>query len=715
MTADFRTNSIVVTAPKESMEFVSAIVAKLDKPASHVADIKIFRLKNSDATAMQTLLERLFGIQRTGQGAGGQGAQGGQQQQGGQIPGLLVADAEDSSSMLIPLRFSVDVRTNSVIAVGGGPALGVVEAVLIKLDASDIRQRENEVYRLKNSPAANVATAIQQFLQSQQQALTQNADILSPFEQIEREVIVVPEATSNSLLISATPRYIKDILEVVRKLDRTPQQVVIQALIVEVQLNSTDEFGMELGLQDSILFRRSPLPAPITVATTNTSPNGVVTTNNTIISESATPGYKFNGQQLGNNTFPGASNPSAIAGQVGTLFNTALNNTTLGYGGLILQAGSENLNFLLRALAARTRVDVLSRPLIRALDNQLSNIQVGQEIPRVTGFTANGTTGVNSPQVQQRQVGIILTVTPRISPDGMVVMDITARKDALNARSFPLVTNADGSTVNSPIFDTTNAVTTIGVPSGQTIVLAGMITKQDTVEERKVPVIGDIPLIGRAFRYDFKEAKRTELLIFLTPRVVHNDEEAEMIKQIEIERLNFIESEAERLHGPLYGMPEFCPPPSGSAGGTAPHMLTPMSPSPVGPTIKEGPAPAPDGYLPPSPSTSRRMREPNPMPGLEPGEEQEASFERDDDEDINAGFTQTGYSAPRQGDAAPARPKRVISGKKSPLPAGTAKKPAADKAASARAPKNDVKQGAKRRDEKSASKSRIPVESEDAP
>src|SRR5207302_5737689 len=133
------------------------------------------------------------------------------------------------------------------------------------------------------SPAATVATAIQNFLQTQQQVLTQDPGLLSPFEQIEREVIVVAEATSNSLIISATPRYIKDVLEIVQKLDRTPQQVIIQALIVEVKLNNVDEFGMEIGLQDTILFRRSPVNAPTTIATTNTSPNGVQTTTNTII------------------------------------------------------------------------------------------------------------------------------------------------------------------------------------------------------------------------------------------------------------------------------------------------------------------------------------------------------------------------------------------------------------------------------------------------
>ncbi|PYK07977.1 MAG: hypothetical protein DME65_15185 [Verrucomicrobia bacterium] len=281
-----------------------------------------------------------------------------------------------------------------------------------------------------------------------------------------------------------------------------------------------------------------------------------------IISESANPGYLFNGAQtqLGNNTFAGASNPANIAGQALTGFSTALSNSSLGYGGLILQAGSENINFLLRALAARVRVDVLSRPQVRALDNQAARIQVGQEIPRINGFTANGTTGVNSPIIEQRPIGIILDVTPRISPDGLVIMIVQARKDSLDQKSVSLGTGAAGSSITSPIVNTTNAQSTLAVNSGQTVIMGGMITKQDNVEERKVPVLGDIPVLGRAFRYDFKQMARTELLIFLTPRIINSDDEAEMFKQIEMERLNFIESEAERVHGPLYGMSDYCPP-----------------------------------------------------------------------------------------------------------------------------------------------------------
>jgi len=543
---DARTNSIVVTAPEESIALIETLIKRLDKPASAVAEIKVFPLSNADASGMVSLLEGLFSAQTQRQRAGGG--------QGGLGGGLPLAGTDDASSTLIPLRFSVDTRTNSIIAIGGGDALEVVHAVLLSLDSSDVRQRQNRVYALKNSPAADVAQAIQQFLQSRRQIEQQDPALVSAFDQFDREVVVVPEPVGNKLLISATPRYFDDIIQMVQELDQVPKQVIIQALLVEVELTSNDEWGVELGLQDSILFDRSAITELVQVPTTNTSPNGVQTTTQTIVSQSSTPGFNFNNQPLGNNTSPNL-NTQRVGGQALSSLSVGRVNGDLGYGGLVLAAGSESVSVLLRALAARRRIDVLSRPQVQALDNQLATIQVGQEIPRVDSFTINQTTGNATPIVLPRNVGIILEVIPRISPEGMVVMEVSARKDALNPQGIPLFTNPNGSVITSPIIDTTNAQTSVIVRTGQTIVLGGMITSTNQVEERKVPLLGDIPLLGQLFRADFKRTRRSELLIFLTPRIIRNEEEAEMVKEIETQRINFIECQAEAIHGPLFGVP----------------------------------------------------------------------------------------------------------------------------------------------------------------
>ena len=158
--ADQRTNSLVVTAPEESLALIEALVKRFDQPSAMVAEIKHFTLQNADASSVVTMLNQLFNDQQQA------GQRGGVNQQNQQL-GIQLAGAEDASSQLIPLRFSTDVRTNSIIAVGGAEALSVVEAIILRLDASDMRQRKSSVYRLKNSPAQDVANAITLFLQGQ--------------------------------------------------------------------------------------------------------------------------------------------------------------------------------------------------------------------------------------------------------------------------------------------------------------------------------------------------------------------------------------------------------------------------------------------------------------------------------------------------------------------------------------------------------------------
>ena len=580
ITADPRTNSLVVTAPEQSMPLMSALIRQLDQPQPSVADIKVFPLVNADARTTAELLRALFAAE----------------QQTDQF-GVLLTDTADSGDSLIPLRLSVDARTNSIIAVGSTGALGVVEAILFRLDESDVRQRQTTVIRLKNSPVERVAEAINEFLSSQRDLADVDPNLVSNIELLEREIIAVPEPVTNSLLISATPRFYEEIVAMVEKLDEAPEQVIIQALLVEVQLDNTDEFGVQLGFQDATLFDRSVTTADelLTITESFSNPGtGVVTTTERIISQSATPGFLFNNQQLGNNV---AGHPGRVGSQGLSDFSLGRLNGDLGFGGLVLSASSESVNVLLRALASRRTVHVLSRPQIRTLDNQPAQILVGQKVPVVNGTIPNAL-GVVSPAVEIRDAGIILTVTPRISPDGTIVMETRAEKSAFTGQGVTLfVDGANGNTIESPIQDIISAQTTVSVPNGQTIVLGGMITKSDDTAERKVPWLGDVPYLGKAFRYDSNVEKRTELLIFLTPRIIGNDADSELIKQVEAERLHFIEQEAEAIHGPLYAVPpEFGTHPGYREGyGDEPFYPAPIEQQPVEQT------PLPQEMYPPVP------------------------------------------------------------------------------------------------------------------
>lgn len=536
ITADPRANSLLVSAPAESMDLIEAVIRALDKQPATLAQIKVFTVVNGDATSMVDLLETLFSA------AVNRG-------QGGVQP--LVSGGEGS---LLPLRFSVDRRTNSIIASGASGDLNVVEAILLRLDESDVRQRQSAVYRLKNAPAADVANAINEFLRTERQAQQVTPGLLSPFEQIEREVVVVPEQVTNSLVVSATPRFFTEIEKLVRTLDARPAMVMIQVLIAEVSLQNTDEFGVELGLQDSVLFDRSLL-SNIQFQTTSTQqavPGGgtITTQNQNIIAADNTPGFLFNNQPLGNAGSSNALRNGKTVGSQGlTNFSVGRINGDLGFGGLVLSASSESVSILIRALKESRRLDVLSRPQITTLDNQPAFVQVGQRVPRVTGTQTTQVGQTN--QVVLENVGLIMAVTPRISPENLVVMEIDTEKSQLAPESegIPISISANGSVIRSPRIDTTFAQTTVSAMDGQTIVLSGLLTDSKTVVQRRVPLVSSIPILGRLFRYDGVSKRKTELLIIMTPHVIRTEEDSERVKQTEVARMHWCLGDVRRLHG----------------------------------------------------------------------------------------------------------------------------------------------------------------------
>ena len=524
---DARSNSLLISAPESTMNLMVALVEALDQAPGATSEIKVFTLKNADAQQTVDTLTLMF--ENTNQET--------------QL-GIQLAGTEGSSSSLIPMRFSPDIRTNSVLAIGSAESLSVVEAILLRLDSDDTRQQLTTVIPLRNADATLVAATLLDYL-TQRQALQESAaDLFSNIERIRQEVLVSADANSNSLIVQASPQYFDQVVQIVEALDAQPPEVVIQALIVEVTLDTTDEFGIELGLQDPLLLARS-----LTATTTGTS---------TFVT--GTPGLNFNNTgPLGNN-FGAGTFPGTVATQGLSNFSLGRTNADAGFGGFVFSAQSDAVSVLLRALSSRRTVQVLSRPQVRATHNNTASINVGQSVPLTTGV--NTTVTGSNPIIEYRDTGITLEVTPRITPDGMIAMNVFAQKSALSPVGVPIFVNATtGAAIQSPIINQSTATTTVNVPNGQTIVIGGMITKTDGSSERKVPWLGDLPVVGKAFRYDGTTASRTEMLIFLTPRIVLSDIDSELIKQVEAERLHFIESDAEELHGPLYSVPKSTMPP----------------------------------------------------------------------------------------------------------------------------------------------------------
>ncbi len=261
----------------------------MDTPGA-IAKIKIFPVKNGDAASMVDTLRSLLPTPAAGS----------------QSTTQLSSSPDETA--LLPLRFTVDARGNNIIAVGSEGDLKIVEALIFRLDESDKNAAQEHGLPTEKCPRCRRSIAINEFLRSKRQVEIAAPGANNPFEQLEKEVVVVPETVQNKLILSATPRYYDEISQLIEQLDQQPPQVMIQVMIAEITLGNTDEFGVEWGLQDSVLFDRSLLGGLVTrpVTRQTSTPAGVVTENTQeILAGTNTPGFNFNNTEpLGNSGAP---------------------------------------------------------------------------------------------------------------------------------------------------------------------------------------------------------------------------------------------------------------------------------------------------------------------------------------------------------------------------------------------------------------------------
>ncbi|MBR2694484.1 MAG: hypothetical protein IKE69_09755 [Thermoguttaceae bacterium] len=502
---------LIVTAPADCMELIATLIDELDVPAQ-TGQLKIFEIRNGDATQMQKTLSSILATNPGG------------------MPSIPNSKGEVS---FVPVRFTVDTRTNSILAAGSPGDLRLIDAMITALDRRDTdEQRQLEVIQLRTVRAASVANAINQYL-NEKRSLELTSDTISDHQLFESQVIVIPEANTNSIILSATSKYLDDIRAMIEKLDNEPQQVVIQVLIAEVTLSDQEQFGIQAGLQDKVAFDRS-----IVTNVTNSS------------STIGNPGYDFITNNTQGNAYNSATDPEYLAGQILSNFGMGRSDSDLGYGGLVLSASSRSVQVILRALRDKNRLQVLSRPQIQAMDNQQAFILVGQRVPRVSGASTT-TYGVTS-NVVDANVGLILLVTPRISKDGRVIMEIGAEKSSLGSASDAIpVFSSEGQVITSPTIETTQLMTAVSAQDGETVMLGGMISSTKEKISRGVPYISDIPVLGWLFRYDSDTETRKELLIVMTPRVVANSEDAEAIKRAEARKMSWCLADAMAIHGDM--------------------------------------------------------------------------------------------------------------------------------------------------------------------
>jgi general secretion pathway protein D len=291
-------------------------------------------------------------------------------------------------------------------------------------------------------------------------------------------VRIVAEPNINALVIYATASDYDTILQALRKIDIAPLQVMIEATIAEVTLAGDFQYGLQWFLKN--IGMGADLNLDNTTSTDNT------------------------------NNFKSPP-PTAMATQaVMSAFSHTFTWTSM----------TTDFNVVLTAISHQTDVNIVSSPSLMVLDNQTARIQVGDQVPVLTGQAVSTVTAgapvVNS--VQYIDSGVILEIKPHVNNNGQVLLDITQQV------SQPVTTTS--STIDSPTIQQRLITSSVAVQSGQTVALGGLIADRASKTGRGIPALRRMPVLGSLFGVKGRDSTRTELLVFLTPRVIRDWQDA---------------------------------------------------------------------------------------------------------------------------------------------------------------------------------------------
>lgn len=378
-----------------------------------------------------------------------------------------------------------------------------------------------------------------------------------PTQQQQEQMRIVADPATNSLIIYGTAQEFQNIKNILKELDAIPRQVLLDVMVAEVTLTDDESFGVAYEIfrgKNEIFGQTFPSTGAVVAGTV----------------------------------------PAAPTDSAGNIIANALTGFPAGMSGII--GRSNAIRAFINALASQNRIKALASPSILATDNKPARIQVGSEIPILTGQTSTFTgtsTPLTSNAIQYRNTGVILTVIPQVNSQGLVNLQVKQEVSDVGAANF-------GST-GSPSFTTRDAETNAVVQDGETLAIGGIIGDRKTRDRSGIPYLMDLPVLGRFFGSTTDHSTRTELVILITPHVSRNIDESRSVTQELKNKLSDVKNELDRLErekekrqstpqvepkvvppgpsgsqppAPNLSAPAPAPAPAPSAGPAAPHAST---------------------------------------------------------------------------------------------------------------------------------------------
>jgi general secretion pathway protein D len=554
------TNALVITDYADNLQRLGKIIAAMD--VSTASDVEIIPLKHAIATDLAPLVARLV---ETGSSAGAPGAAAGQSDTGAKTTLL----AEPRSNALV-LRAANPARVAQVRALverldqppapGSSAASGNIHVVYLKnADATKLAATLRAAMAAGSANAGGASTSTPSTSSTSAPALgsglsstgsstsTSSANSglgagasnsAAPANQPSTGGQIQADPTTNSLIITAPEPQYRQLRAVIDKLDGRRAQVLVESLIVEVNANKLAEFGIQW---QGVMGKQGDGTV------------GVIGTN------SGAAGANI----LGITSALASGNAGTIGTAVGTLG-----------GGLNLAlaprvGGQYYLGALANFLQNSGDANVLSTPNLMTLDNEEAKIVIGNNVPFVTGSYANtgGNSGAVNPftTVERKDVGLMLRVRPQINENGTVKMAIYQEVSKIDDATLK---NANGPTTSKRSIESN-----VLVEDGSIIVLGGLLEDSYAQAEDKVPLLGDVPIVGNLFRSENRSRKKTNLMVFLRPVVVRDAAASDALMIDRYESIRALQQQVQPSSGGVLGNVQGAPvlPSLRMERSTAPH------------------------------------------------------------------------------------------------------------------------------------------------
>ena len=483
-------NTLIITDTGNSVNRMLSLIKRMDNGSNDGEKLWVYQVQYASVSDMEKLLTQVFQIQRSGRNNNNNNKAND------------VGGEEIRVSQIV-----ADERTNRLVIVANERSYEKMKRLILKLDIEIPDSGKINVIHLQNSEAKEIYTALNSLISDMSQGSNsrngQNGPPQAQRTLAGENISVVANEATNDLIVVASPRDFLAIKNVIKELDKPRRQVFVEAAILEVSLERTRDLGIAMH-------------------------------GGNVFDTSAGDGY-FAGRTELNSL--GSLSPAAMFLGSGSNpgFLMALAGPALEISGISIPS----IGAVLTALQTNTDVNVLSTPTLLTLDNEEAEISVGERIPYITSTGSNYSSLLNSlgdsssalgsllgtygnTSIERVDVALTLKIKPQINEGGTVRLDIEEEIEEVKP---------GGSDLGGPSTRRRSLKTVVVVPDQQTVVLGGLVRDSESQSISKVPLLGDIPVLGYLFRSTETTIQKQNLLLMLTPYIIESNIDLEKISK----------------------------------------------------------------------------------------------------------------------------------------------------------------------------------------